>query len=148
MKGDQEKTLKKEFIDRFDKAKGRIQQSFPEIQQLIKTSNVVEAARKIIDPAHSIFQQFASDIQLKDLWAKAEALVAKADLAFAKAVSKDAVQAEIVPDAASSSEPPSQKVEFGKAPSKKARLKKTVLKKTPSKKNTKRPLKRKMRTPS
>ena len=80
MTDDQEKSLEKEFIERFDKAKGRLQQSFPEIQQLIKTSNVVEAARKIIDPAHSIFQQFASDIQLKDLLAKAQALVAKADL--------------------------------------------------------------------
>ena len=134
MTDDQEKSLKKEFIERFDKAKGRLRQSFPEIQQLIKTSNVVEAARKIIDPAHSIFQQFASDIQLKDLLAKAQALLAKADLTFAKAVSKDAVQAEIVPDATSSREPPSLKVEVGKAPSKGVRLKKTVLKETPKKK--------------
>ncbi|HLN97049.1 MAG TPA: hypothetical protein VK208_01055, partial [Pyrinomonadaceae bacterium] len=64
-----------------------LQQSFPEIQQLIKTSNAVEVARKIIDPAQSIFKQFADDIQLKDLFAKAEALVANANLTFTKAVS-------------------------------------------------------------
>ena len=89
MTDDQEKAFKKDLIERLDKAKGRLQQSFPEIQQLIKTSNVVEAARKIIDPAQSIFKQFASDIQLKDLLAKAEALVAKANLTVAKTVSRD-----------------------------------------------------------
>jgi hypothetical protein len=87
MTDDQGKTLKEEFIDRLEKAKGRLQQSFPEIQQLIKTSNAVEVARKIIDPAQSIFKQFADDIQLKDLFAKAEALVANANLTFTKAVS-------------------------------------------------------------
>ena len=51
---DQEKVFKKDLIDRLDKAKGRLQQSFPEIQQLIQTSNVVEAARKLIDPAIAI----------------------------------------------------------------------------------------------
>lgn len=71
MTDDQEKAFKKDLMERLDKAKGRLQQSFPEIQQLIKTSNVVEAARKIIDPAQSIFKQFANDIQLKDLLAKA-----------------------------------------------------------------------------
>jgi hypothetical protein len=86
----QGKTLKKDFIDRFDKAKGRLQQSVPEIQRLIKASNVVEAAKKIIDPAQSIFRQFADDIQLKDLFAKPEALVANANLTFTKAVSKGA----------------------------------------------------------
>jgi hypothetical protein len=40
MTDDQEKT-KQEFIERFDKAKGRLPQSLPEIQKLIKTSNVV-----------------------------------------------------------------------------------------------------------
>ena len=87
MTDDQGKTLKEDFIDRLEKAKGRLQQSFPEIQQLIKTSNAVEVARKIIDPAQSIFKQFADDIQLKDLFAKAEALVANANLTFTKAVS-------------------------------------------------------------
>jgi hypothetical protein len=84
---------------------------YPEIQQLIKTSNVLEAARKIIDPTNirisdglkklsdaelpqSIFKQFASDLQLKDLLAKAEALVAKANLTFAKTVSKDTIPTE------------------------------------------------------
>jgi len=55
MADDHEKTFKKDVIERLGKAKGRLRQSFPEMQQLIKTSNVVEAARKIIDPAHSIF---------------------------------------------------------------------------------------------
>ena len=72
MTGDQGKTLEEEFMDRLEKAKGRLQQSFPEIQQLVKTSNAVEVARKIIDPAQSIFRQFADDIQLKDLFAKAK----------------------------------------------------------------------------
>ena len=38
MTNDQERAFKKDLIDRLDKAKGRLQQSFPEIQQLIKTS--------------------------------------------------------------------------------------------------------------
>jgi len=95
---DQEKVFKKDLIDRLDKAKGRLQQSFPEIQQLIQTSNVVEAARKLIDPAQSIFKQFANDIQLKDLLAKAEALVARANLSVAKAVSKDTRPTETSPN--------------------------------------------------
>ena len=89
MTNDQEGAFKKEFMDRLDKAKDRLQQSFPEIQQLIKTSNVLEVARKITDPAQSIFKQFADDIQLKDLFVKAEALVANANLTFTKAISKD-----------------------------------------------------------
>src|SRR5215471_14088542 len=89
MTDDQERAFKKDLIDRLDKAKGRLQQSFPEMQQLIKTSNVVETARKIIDPAQSIFKQFANDIQLKDLLAKAKALVAKSDPTVTKAVLKD-----------------------------------------------------------
>src|SRR5215471_7351956 len=119
MTDDQERAFKKDLIDRLDKAKGRLQQSFPEIQQLIKTSNVVEAARKIIDPAQSIFQQFASDIQLKDLLAKAEALVANANLTFAKAVFKDTPPTETFLNEAPANELPSKKA------AKKARLKKT-----------------------
>jgi len=38
MTNDQERAFKKDLIDHLDKAKGRLQQSFPEIQQLIKTS--------------------------------------------------------------------------------------------------------------
>jgi hypothetical protein len=91
---DHEKTFKKDVIERLGKAKGRLRQSFPEIQQLIKTSNVVEAARKLIGPAHSIFQQFAEDVQLKDLLAKAEAIVVKANLTVAKTGSKDSSPAE------------------------------------------------------
>ena len=105
MTNDQGKAFKKDILDRFDKAKGGgLQQSFPEIQELIKTSNVAEAARKIIDPAHSIFKQFASDIQLKELFAKAEALVAKANLTFGKTVSKDTLPTETVPNETSSNE--------------------------------------------
>ena len=157
MTDDQGKTFKKDVIERFDKAKGRLQQSFPEIQQLIKTSNVVEAARKIIDPANidrisdglkkladaklpqSILKQFASDLQLKDLLAKAGALVAKANLTFSKTASKDTPPTETFPNETSSDEP-SKKARLKKTPSKGVRLKKT-LKKTPSKKRKKRPLK-------
>ena len=89
MTDDQGKTPKKEFGDRLGKAKGRLQQSFPEIRQLVRTSNAVDVARKIIDPAQSIFRQFADDIQLKDLLAKAESIVANANRAFTKPVSKE-----------------------------------------------------------
>jgi hypothetical protein len=106
MRDDQGKILKKEFVERFDKAKGRLQQSVPEIQHLLKTSNVVEAARKIIDPAQSIFKQFADDIQLKDLFAKAEALVA--NLTVAKSVSRDTPPTETSP-----SETPASKFKEG-----------------------------------
>ena len=159
MTDDQGKTFKKDVIERLDKAKGRFQQSFPEIQQLIKTSNVVEAARKIIDPTNiekisdglkkladaklpqSIFKQFASDIQLKDLLAKAEALVAKTNLTFAKTVSKDTLPAETPPN-----ESAAKKAGLKKTPSTKTRLKKTVSKKVLSKKKKKRSIKRRVRT--
>ena len=140
MTDDQKNTLKKEeFIDRLEKAKGRLQQSFPEIQQLIKTSNAVEVARKIIDPAQSIFRQFADDIQLKDLFAKAEALVANANLTFTKAVSKDTPPTETFRDETSSNES-SEKAGAKKTPSKGTRSKKAAPKKTPSKKKKKRAL--------
>ena len=49
MTDDPEKTFKKkDVIERLNKAKDRLQQSFPEIQQLIKTSDLVGTARKII----------------------------------------------------------------------------------------------------
>ena len=141
MTDNQGKTLKKDFIDRFDKAIGRLQQSVPEIQRFIKASNVVEAARKIIDPAQSIFRQFADDIQLKNLFAKAEALVANANLTFTKAVSKGAPPTETFRDETSSNES-SKKAEVKKTPSKGRRSKKAVPKKTLSKKSKKRSLKR------
>src|SRR5678815_2917948 len=122
MRDDQGKILKKEFVERFDKAKGRLQQSVPEIQHLVKTSNIVEVARKIIDPAQSIFRQFADDIQLKDLFAKAEALVANANLTFTKAVSKDTPPTETFRDETSSNES-SEKAGAKKTPSKGTRSK-------------------------
>ena len=141
MTDNQGKTLKKDFIDRFDKAIGRLQQSVPEIQRFIKASNVVEAARKIIYPAQSIFRQFADDIQLKELFAKAEALVANANLTFTKAVSKGAPPTETFRDETSSNES-SKKAEVKKTRSKGRRSKKAVPKKTISKKSKKRSLKR------
>lgn len=145
MTDDQKKAFKKDLMGRLDKAKGRLQQSFPEIQQLIKTSNVVKAARKIIDSAHSIFQQFASDIQLKDLSAKAEALVAKGNPTVATVVSGDTAPTEAPPSESPANELPSKKAVLKKSPSKGARPKKPP-KKTPSKKKTKRLLKRKIKT--
>lgn len=146
MTDDQRKTRKQEFIDRLEKAKGRLQQSFPEIQQFIKTSSAVEVARKIIDPAQSIFKQFADDIQLKDLFAKAEALVANANLTLTKAASKDAAPTEACPIETPSSEPPAKKAGVKKTPSKGTRLKKAVPKKTLSKKRKKRAPKRRVKT--
>ena len=140
MMDDQKKTSKKE--DRLDKAKGRLQQSFPEIQQLIRTSNAVDVARKIIDPAQSIFRQFADDIQLKDLIAKAESLVANANLTFTKAVSKGTPPAQTFRDGTPSNES-ARKAGVGKTPSKGTRLKKAVPKKTlPTKKKKPAPKRR------
>src|SRR6185295_17251418 len=120
MTDDRTKTSKKE--DRLEKARGRLQQSFPEIQQLIKASNAVDVARKIIDPAQSLFKQFADDIQLKDLLAKAEELFAT-NLGLPKAAPKVVPTTQAFRDAPSSNES-SGRVAVKKTPSKRARLKK------------------------
>ena len=130
MTDDRKKTSKKE--DRLEKARGRLQQSFPEIQQLIKTSNAVDVARKIIDPAQSLFKQFADDLQLKDLLAKAEELFAT-NLGLPKGAPKAAPATQAFRDAPSSNES-SGRVAVRKTPSKRVRLKKAVPKKTLSKK--------------
>ena len=145
MRDGQEKTSKKEFVGRFDKAKGRLQQSGP-VRQLIKPSNVVEAARKLIDPAQSIFRQFADDIQLKDLFARAEALVAKANLTVARAVSRDTPPTKTSPNETPASKLPSRKASLKKAPSKGVRSKKPLKKKTPLK--PRRTIKRRVKTAS
>ena len=138
MTDDRTKTSKKE--DRLEKARGRLQQSFPEIQQLIRTSNAVDVARKIIDPAQSLFKQFADDIQLKDLLAKAEELFAT-NLGLPKAAPKAAPATQAFRDAPSSNES-SGRVAVKKTPSKGSRLKKAVPKKTLSKKKKTRAPKR------
>jgi hypothetical protein len=145
MMDDQKKTSKKE--DRLEKAKGRLQQSFPEIQQLIRTSNAVDVARKIIDPAQSIFRQFAEDIQLKDLLAKAEALVANTNLAFTKPVPKATPPAQTFRDETLASES-SNKAVIKKTPAKRVRLKKAAPKKTLSKTKKKPAPKRKVKARS
>ena len=143
MTDDQGKTKKGAFAGRAGKAKGRLRPSFPEIQQLARTSSAVGVARHIIDPARSIFRQFADDIQLKDLFAKAEALVANADLAFTtKAVSKQPLPEQPLRGATSSGES-SRKAGTKKTLSRGARLKKAAPKKTLSKSRKKRPPKRK-----
>jgi hypothetical protein len=144
MTDDREKTKKEEFAGRIGKAKGRLPQSFPEIQQLIRATNAVDVARKIIDPAQAIFRQFADDIQLKDLLAKAEALVANTDLPFKKPVPKDAPPAQTFRDVTPSNEF-SAKVEVRKTSPKRARLKKAAPKKTVSKKKKKPASKRKVK---
>ena len=144
MRDDRGKTLRKESVGRFDKAKGRLQRPVPE-QQPVKTSNVVEAARKIIDPAQSVFRQFADDIQLKDLFAKAEALVAKANLTVAKAVARDISPTETSPNETPANKLPAKKASLKKAPSKAVRSKKPLKKKTPSKTGQ---TKRRVSTPS
>ena len=144
MTDDRGKTRKERFVGRLEKAKGRLQQSFPEIRQRVRTSSAVDVARKIIDPAQSIFRQFADDIQLKDLLAKAEALVANAERTFTKAGSKDIPAAETLRDVTPSSEP-SRNAVAKKTPSKKARPKKAPSKKTSSKNNKKRAPKRRVK---
>ena len=134
MTDDQKKTSKKEAsADRLGKAKGRLQRSFPEIQQRFRTSNAVDVARKIIDPAQLLLRQFADDIQLKDLIAKAESLVANANLTFTKAVSKGTPPAQTFRDGTPSNDS-ARKVGARKTPSKGTRLKQAVPKTTPSKK--------------
>jgi hypothetical protein len=122
---------------RLEKAKGRLQQSFPVIQQRVRASSAV-------DVAQSIFRQFADDIQLKDLLAKAQALVANADRAVTNPVSKDITPAQTFRDEASSSES-SRKARVKKAPAKGARSKKAAPKKTVSKKKKKQAPKRKVK---
>jgi hypothetical protein len=145
MSDDRGKTRKDRFVGRLEKAKGRLQQSFPELQQRVRTSSAVDVARKIIDPAQSIFRQFADDIQLKDLLAKAESLVANAERTFTKAGSKDTAPAETLRDVTPSNEP-SRNAGARKTPSKGARLKKAAPKKTSPKKKKKRAPKRKVKT--
>jgi hypothetical protein len=144
-----------------DSRSKRLQQSFPEIQQLLKTYDVIGTARKIIDSKnfekisnglrkladtklpHSIIKQAASDLQLKDLFAKAEALFAKANLTLSKDVSNESLPTQTPPnDETSSTVSPSKKAGLKKTPSRKTELQQTVSKKMPSKKKTKRALKR------
>jgi len=133
MPGDQGKTKKDEFVGRLEKAKGRLQQSFPVIQQRVRTSHAV-------DVAQSIFRQFADDIQLKDLLAKAESLVAKA-------ASTDTAPAATFRDVTPANGS-SRNAAVKRTPARKARLKKTAPKKTSSKKAKKPSPKRKAKTRS
>jgi hypothetical protein len=147
MTDDREKTKKEESADRAGKGKGRLQQPFPEIQQLIRATNAADVARKIIDPAQAIFRQFADDIQLKDLLAKAEELVANTNLAFTKPGSKDTPLTQTFRDVTPPSESPKEAQEK-KIPAKRARLKKAAPKKTVSKKKKTRAPKRKLKARS
>ena len=146
MADDRKKTFKKASIDRLGKAKGRLQQSFPEIQQRFRTSSAVDAAQKIIGPAQLLLRQFADDIQLKDLLAKAESLVANANLAFTKSVSKDTPATDTFRAGTPSSES-AKEAAARKTPSKRTRLKKAAPRKTLSKKKKKRAPKRRVKTP-
>ena len=119
MSGDPGKTEKEQFVGRIEKAKGRLQQSLPEIQQ--RTSSAVEIAQ-------SIFRQFADDIQLKDLLAKAEALVAKA-------ASTDTAPTETFRDVT----PSNEALKKSGAKKTRARAKKAAAKKTASKKKKRAP---------
>jgi len=137
MPDDREKTKRDVFIDRAGRAKGRLQQSLPEIQQRIKASGAVEVAQ-------SIFRQFADDIQLKDLLAKAESLVANTNRTFTKAAPKDVSPTQAFRNEAPASEP-SGKAAVKKTQSK-ARPKKTAPKKMSSKKKKKPAPKRKVKS--
>jgi hypothetical protein len=130
MADDREKTKKEAFAGRFEKTKGRLQQSFPEIQQRVRTSGAVEVAQ-------SIFRQFADDIQLKDLLAKAEALLAT----VAKETPPAQTFRDVTPSAESSGTAPVKTT-----PAKRARVKKAQPKKTHSKKKKTLAPKRKTKT--
>jgi hypothetical protein len=127
MAGDRGKTRKEEFVGRLEKAKGRLHQSVPEIRQRVRTSSAV-------DIAQSIFRQFADDIQLKDLLAKAGALVANAERTFTKAGAKDAPPTAMFWDETPASESSRSAVA---RKTKAARLRKAAPKKTSSKKKKK-----------
>lgn len=116
---------------RLDKAKGRLQ-PFPDIQR-IRRSGAVEIAQ-------SLFRQFADDIQLKDLLAKAEALVTKAG-------SKEPPPSAALRDVTSSSGS-SKSVGAKKTPSKRAHPGKARPMKMSSKKKKKPAPKRKVKTRS
>jgi hypothetical protein len=132
MADDREKTKKEEFVGRLEKTKGRLQQSFPEIQQRVRTSSAVEVAQ-------SIFRQFADDIQLKDLLAKAEALLATVP----KETPPEQTFRDVTPSAESSGTAPVKTT-----PAKPARVKKAAPKKTLSKKKKTPAPKRKTKTRS
>ena len=134
MTDDREKSKKE---GRVEKTKGRLQPSFPEIQRLVRSSNAV-------DIAQSIFRQFADDIQLKDLLAKAEALVANTNLGLAKTAPKDAPRTVTLRNETPSDES-ARKAPVRKTPAKAARPKKAAPKKTLSKKKKPAP-KRKAKT--
>jgi hypothetical protein len=138
MPDDQDKPKKEAFIDRAGKAKVRLQQSLPEIQHLMRTSNAVEMAQ-------SIFRQFADDIQLKDLLAKAEALVANTNRTFTRPAPTDASPAETLRDVTPSNNFP-REAPVKKTKSKRARPKKAAPKKTASKKKKKPAPRRKAKT--
>src|SRR5262245_45101664 len=144
MADDQGKSKKEK---RLEKAKGRLQQSLSEIPQRVRTSSAVDVARKIIDPAQSIFRQFADDIQLKDLLAKAEAWVANAERTFKNVASKEPPPAQTLRDVTPSTES-SKATGVKKTPSKGARLEKAAPKKTVSKKKKKRAPKRSVKARS
>jgi hypothetical protein len=91
MINDREKTFKRDVVERLNRAKDRLQQSVPEMRQLIRAFDVVGTAKKIIGPEkikkfadatfrHDKLKQAAVDFQLKNLFAKAKALVAKTNL--------------------------------------------------------------------
>jgi hypothetical protein len=161
MTGDQEKTLKRDVIERFNEAKGRLQQSVPETRHLIKVSDVVETVRKIIDPKNiekvrdglkkladanlpqGVIKQAVSDFQLKDLIAKAEALVAKTNLTVAKMFSKETFPGETATNETSSNETAAKKARLKKGSSKRTSVKKSISKRKLSKKKTKQSVKRK-----
>jgi hypothetical protein len=133
------------------------------MRHLIKASDVVETARKIIEPKNiekvrdglkkladanlpqAVIKQAVSDFQLNDLIAKAEALIAKANMTFSKMFSKDIPTTEKFANKTSSGETLPKKMHSKKPLSKEPGEKKAVSKKALSKKKKKRSFKPKAR---
>jgi hypothetical protein len=156
MTDDREKTFKKDVIESLNKAEGLLQQSLPKIAQLIKNFDAVERAKAISDPKNfetigqglmkladailiprEVIKHAASDFQLKDLFSRIEAFIAKANPAFMDLFSKKAIPAE------APTKEPSKKSRVKKPRSKK-KGEKMASKKVPPKRKTKRSPKRKL----
>jgi hypothetical protein len=160
MTDDNEKTLKRDVIDSLSKARGFLQQSLPEIAKLIKRFDMVERAQKISDSKNietisegvkklfdaaviprEVIKHAASDFQLKDLFSKIEAFIARANPTFVAMFSKEALLTE------APTKEPLIKPRVKKSQSKKERREKTVSKKLIPRSKAKRSRKEKMRTP-
>jgi hypothetical protein len=151
MTDDKKTTFNKDVIGRLNRVKSRLQQAFPEIGQLIEKSELIETAKKVIDPKNidrisdglkkladsklprAIIKQAVIDFQLRELFAKTEALVSKANRTLGKMVLKETLPTDAPANETCANEAPLKKARVIRTRSTETSVKKTVPKKTPSK---------------